>query len=167
MKRKRTFTSLALLLAILMLGIGYAAISDIDLSIGGTATASPSDNNFKVRFTGTPEVSDANKVIATITDDKNAVITVKDLTAKGDTVSATYTIENASEDLSAELSVVEEDFVNDNSEYFDVTYSFKETTVAKKTTTTITVTVELSKTPVTKNETTNITIPIKAVPVQA
>ena len=38
------------IIAILLLGIGYAAIQNITLNITGTATADPNQANFKVMF---------------------------------------------------------------------------------------------------------------------
>lgn len=164
MKRKNTYVGLVLLLAVLMLGIGYAAITNIDLKIGGSAKAVVSDENFKVAFTD-KSASDENIVTAGITDDHNATIKVESLTAKGDSVTATYTITNQSEDLSA--SITKPTVTNDNEEYFSVTTDWdaaKE--VAAKGTTTVTVTVELIKTPIDADETANINISFVASPVQ-
>lgn len=165
MRRKKTYVGLVLLLAVLMLGIGYAAITNIDLLISGTAKAVVSDENFKVKFTGTPTVSDEDIVTATITDDHNATITVDSLTAKGDSVTATYTILNDSEDLTA--SITKPSITNDNEEYFTVTTDWADAKeVAAKGETTVTVTVELIKTPITDDELANIDISFVASPVQ-
>ena len=42
----------------ILLGLGYAAIQNITLSIEGTATAAADQSNFLVKFTGTPTVSE-------------------------------------------------------------------------------------------------------------
>lgn len=165
MKKRNTYVGLILLVAVLMLGIGYAAITNITLNITGSAKAVVSDENFKVRFTGTPTVSDEDVVTATITDDVTATINVESLVAKGDKVTATYTIENASDDLSASIAVPTVE--NSNDEYFSVTTDMTDAvTVASKGTTTVTVTVELIKTPIEADETTDITVSLVASPVQ-
>lgn len=165
MRKRNTYVGLILLVAVLMLGIGYAAITNITLNINGSANAIVSDENFKVKFTGTPTVSDETIVEATITDDTNATITVNSLVSKGDKVTATYTIENASEDLSASVAVPT--VVNSNEEYFNVTTDMSSaTTVTAGDTTTVTVTVELIKTPIDADQTADITVSLVASPVQ-
>ena len=165
MKRRNTYVGAVLLLAVLMLGIGYAAMSNITLNINGSASATVEDENFKVKFTGTPTVSNATNVVAEVEEDHKASITVTGLTAKGDSETATYTIENASEDLSAELAIPS--ISNDNTEYFKVTTDMDAAkTITAGTTTTVTVTVELVKTPIESNQKANIDINIDATPVQ-
>lgn len=165
MKKRNTYVGLILLVAVLMLGIGYAAMTNITLNITGQATATVNDENFKVKFTGTPTVSDEEIVTATIANDTKATINVDALSAKGDKVTATYTILNDSEDLSASIAVPT--ITNSNDEYFSVTTDMDAaTTVASKGETTVTVTVELIKTPIEENQTTDITVSLVASPVQ-
>lgn len=166
MKNKKVFIGVFLVLAVLTLGIGYAAISDITLNINGTASAKPSDDNFKVLFTDDPiTVSDAAKVTATKTDDLNATIAVKDLTAKGDKVTATYTMKNDSPDLSASIALPT--ITNSNEEYFNVTTDWQAAkTVASGDTVTVTVTVELVKTPVADTQEANVNLAFVASPQQ-
>lgn len=165
MTKTQKITIGVVILAILIIGIGYAAISGITANIKGSANATPSDANFTVKFTGTPTVSDATKVTeATITDDLNATIKVEGLTAKGEKVTATYTVENASADLTANLST--ETTQNTNSEYFKVTPTLAKSQIASGGTTTVTVEVELLKTPVTQDETSTINVKVTAEPVQ-
>ena len=57
MKKKRTGI-LGVLLAVLALGIGYAAVNAITLTITGSGTISSIDDNFKVEYTS---VAVANK----------------------------------------------------------------------------------------------------------
>ena len=156
---------LVLIVAVLLVAIGYAAITSVTLNINGTANATTNSDNFVVRFTGTPTVSDRSKVTATLstTDQLKATMNVEGLTAKGDTATATYTIENASPDLSAALTATTS---NTNTEYFDVTYAFAKGTIAHGETTTITVTVELKKTPIKDNVSSDIGVVITAEPQQ-
>lgn len=163
MKKKNTYVGLVLLLAVLMLGIGYAAMSNITLNIGGGAGASVEDENFKVKFTGTPQTSGDN-ITATITDDHNATINVS-LTAKGDKATATYTILNDSADLSASVAIPS--ITNSNTEYFTVTTDMADAELlASGADTTVTVTVELIKTPIDADQNSNISISFVASPVQ-
>ncbi len=165
MKKRNTYVGLILLVAVLMLGIGYAAITNITLNINGNASATVSDENFKVKFTGTPEVSDDKVITATVSGDHKATINVDSLISKGDKVTATYTIQNASADLSA--SIAKPTVQNDNTEYFSVTTDITEAvTVTAGDTTTVTVTVELIKTPIDVDQSAEINIDLVASPVQ-
>lgn len=165
MKKRNTFFGIGLLVALLVLGIGYAAISNITLNIGGTGKAGVSDSNFKVKFVGTPTVSNEDIVKATITSDLAATINVESLVAKGDSVTATYEIQNVSADLSASLAIPT--VTNSNTEYFSVTTDMDEAvTLASNEKTTITVTVELIKTPIDADQETTINVSLVASPLQ-
>lgn len=169
MKNKKTFIVVALVIAVLLIGIGYAVISDLTLTISGTASAQANPDNFDVKFTGEPTKGGQGTTTATIdkaTDPKGrtATINVTGLTAKGDTATATYTVTNASKDLTADLSV--EVTTNSNSTYFKVTPELAQESITAGTETTVTVTVELLKTPVTADESANITVTLTASPVQ-
>lgn len=154
------------LVAILLIAVGYAALSNITLNIKGNAGATPNDKNFSVKFTGTPSTSGTGTATATISseDPKSATFNVTGLTAKGDTATATYTISNESADLTAKLSATSK--AKTNSDYFKVTNSIANNSVTKGGTTTITVTVELLKTPVETDVTAEIETILTAEPVQ-
>lgn len=157
------------IVAVILIGVGYAAINSITLNVSGSAAATASDGNFSVALTGTPDVSDTDIVTSAIVkDDRNAEFTVENISAKGETATITYTVKNNSSDLSASLSAVTS---NDNTEYFSVAYSFgteKAETVTLKAgeSTTVTVTVELIKTPIDKDVSSEVGITITAQPVQ-
>ena len=154
---------LGVIVSILILGIGYAAIQNITLNITGTAAADPSQSNFKVMFTGTPDISDSTLASAAITDDTNATINVNGLKAKGDSVSVIYTVENNSTDLSADVSV---NATNSNTEYFTITSRVGKTSLLSGETTTVTVDVELKKTPLAGTVTSAIGVQLETIPVQ-
>ena len=105
MKNKKTFMGLAVLIAVLMLGIGYAAVSKIPLSISGSASSAANQDNFVVEFTAAAPKENNAFVVAEETkvnaDATTATMTVEGLTAKGDKAVATFTVENKSADLSA------------------------------------------------------------------
>lgn len=166
MRSKKSSIGIVILIAVLILGIGYAAISSKTLNITGNANAVPSDSNFVVKFTGTPETTktlETSTVTATITNDLNATINVDGLTTTGDKATATYTILNDSPELSAALKVGT--ITNSNEEYFKVTADIAApTTIEATATTTVTITVELIKTPI-DNQAATITVPVVAEPV--
>lgn len=67
-----------LFLLVLVLGVGYAVVTSVDLNINGTAAVKGAD--LKVSFNDDTEVSSAEKVTATATKGGlNATIVVKDL----------------------------------------------------------------------------------------
>ena len=160
MNNKKKVIGIVVLVAILAIGIGYAAITTIPLKISGTAGATTKQGNFVVRFEGTPTVTKGENLdasvtaTATLTDDTNAKFEVAGLTAKGDKVTARYTIKNASPDLTAKLTV---------------TGSAENNTMelAKDATVEVELTVELIKTPVTDDPVaTTVNMSINADPVQ-
>lgn len=162
MKSNGKIVALAVVLAALTIGVGYAAIQNINLVVSGTASATTSDANFKVLFKGNTSVSEEDKVTAGITDDHTASIAVTGLTAKGDKVTATYPIANESKAVAAALSASVTE--NDNTTYFKVTPTINNATVEADGTTTMTVEVELLKTPVSADQTANIEVTLTAAP---
>lgn len=173
MKKQKTIFGLAILAAILMLGIGYAAVSDITLNIGGAADAL-ADSDFDVIFTNEENditINKTNAPQATVTADVNtndktqANISVSGLTTKGEKVEVTYTIANNSADLSASLTATTS---NSNNDYFSITSSITDTpvVVAKDETTTVKVTVELIKTPIDTDQNATIGVKLTAKPIQ-
>ena len=114
------------LIAVVVLGVGYAAISAIPLTINGTATATGKQENFVVEFNdaeGKITISDTasnaiknfdetatggNKTQAYIdtTNDatkKTAKFDLYGFTTKDETATVTYTVINRSQDLKAKL----------------------------------------------------------------
>lgn len=166
MKNKKSLLSFGLLALVLVLGVGYAVVSSVNLDISGTAKVQGTD--LKVSFNGTTDVSSADKVTATATDGTlSATIAVKDLTLNK-AVTATYTIKNEETDVNA--SVVKASIENDKSAYFEVTTDVDDTakTITAGGTSTVTVTVKLIKTPVADTDSTaTIKVNLTASPVQS
>ena len=168
-KSTKILTAVVVFLAVILVAVGYATITSVNLKISGSAKAEGLQSNFTVEFTGTPTTGGQGTTTATLstTDKKEATMNVTGLTAKGDTATATFTVKNTSADLSATLAATT---TNDNETYFKVTYSIANpTTIAKNETTTITVTVELLKTPIQETEaelTANVQVLLTATPVQ-
>ena len=165
MKNKKKFYVVGLLVFVLVLGIGYAAVSTVGLNIDGTASVK--SENLKVSFNGVTEVSDEEKVVANSTDNSlDATISVSDLTLN-EIVTATYTIKNEETDVNA--NITKKIITNDKEEFFEVTTSVDEspTTVDANGTAKVTVTVKLIKTPIEAGDSTaNIQIDLDANPVQ-
>lgn len=169
MKNKRILAVMVLLVLVLLLGIGYA-VTEKSLIISGSASALAEDNNFTVRFKKAGDNYDAPTNLvnaeASVTADDRASIKVAGLKKKGDTASATYTIENVSDDIDA--SVIAE-VASTNNEFFKVTTTgITDTATTVKSgdsTKTVTVNVELLKTPITE-QTADITVTLKANAVQ-
>ena len=164
MNRKKTLYGLGLLALILVLGVGYAAVSEVTLNIDGSATVA--SEALKVSFNGVTDTEDDDKVVASSTDNSlNASIQVTNLTLN-EAVSATYTIKNQETDVDA--NVIKKQISNDKPEFFEVTTSVDNSaeTITAGGTGTVTVTVRLIKTPIeTSDSTANIQIDLTASPV--
>lgn len=52
MNKRKKIILVVILLAVLLMGIGYAALANVTLTINGKATATVDQENFKVYFTG-------------------------------------------------------------------------------------------------------------------
>ena len=157
-----------LLVAIILVAVAYAAITNVELNINGVGNAQAKQENFKVEFIGTPSTSGKGITTATInSDDKTqGSVNVTGLTAKGDEAVATYTVKNLSSDISADLTA---DATSSNQTCFEVICSLEKTTLKAQEETTLKVTVRLLKTPIdeTKEDLkSNIGVSIKAEPKQ-
>ena len=158
MKNKKILISLVVFVALLCLGIGYAAVSK-NLVIGGTGTTNnetgdASDDvlakNFLVKFADayTTDVTngDGATINVTINNATKATINAYELTSLSKSVSATLTIVNASEDLIATIDIPT---IENASEYFKVETDWSKTVLnpdggSKE----VTVTITLIKSPI-------------------
>ena len=146
MKNKKTLVGIVLLIVVLALGIGYAAITS-SLTISGTATATANENNFKVVFTGETSGVSEGVTVDVEENSKSAELNVTGLTTKGQTGTATFTIQNQSGELNADVKV--KTATINNSDFFKVTSTVaQEKGLKPEDKTTVTVTVELIKTPI-------------------
>ena len=157
-----------LLVAILLVAVGYAAITKVGLNIDGTAKSEGNPDNFKVELVGEPQTSGDGTTTATINtaDKTQGTMNVSGLNAKGQTAIATYTVKNQSTDLSADLTAKA---TSTNDEYFEVQCSLDKTTLKAQEQTTMTVKVKLLKTPIDEtkeNLSTEIGVNIDAEPKQ-
>ena len=157
-----------LLVAIILVAVAYAAITNVELNINGVGSAQAKQENFKVEFIGTPSTSGKGTTTATIneSDKTKGTVNVTGLTAKGDEATATYTVKNLSSDISADLTA---EATSSNQIYFEVICSLEKTTLKAQEETTLKVTVRLLKTPIDEtkeNLSTEIGVNIDAEPKQ-
>ena len=154
MRERRLFIILGIVLAVLALGIAYAATLSVGLRITGSAAATASEANFDVKFTKVSAVTgtggvDTKGSTATIdsTDPTKGTYNFTGFTTKGQTQTATWTISNQNE---AELYAhIVADAANQiNRGYFKATCELAEEVIEPNGTTTLTVKVECIKTPV-------------------
>ena len=147
MRRNTKIVGGILLVAILLVAVGYAAITNVTLNIKGTTKSEGNPDNFKVELIGEPQTSGDGTTTATINtaDKTQGTMNVSGLNAKGQTAIATYTVKNQSADLSADLTAMA---TSTNDEYFEVQCSLDKTTLKAQEQTTMTVKVKLLKTPI-------------------
>lgn len=160
MKNKKSMLTLGILALVLILGVGYAVVSNVGLSISGTASVGESE--LKVSFEGTV-TPDSDKVTGTaVKGGKTGTISVTGLTLN-EVVSIDYTIQNEETDVDA--NVIKANIINDKAEFFEVTTDTDTTakSIAAGATGTVKVNVKLIKTPVNKDDSTaNITVNLTA-----
>lgn len=119
MKNKRTFVGLFVILALLCLGIGYAAISKTLTINGGVATGEEEDlyDNFIIYFSKVDidtTLAEGVTVTANVDASKKSLETtfsITNMNKVGSKVVLTYTVNNDSEDLYANGPTI---YFNDN-----------------------------------------------------
>ena len=153
MKQKRTFIAVLLVIAVLALGVAFAA-TNYNMTITGNAAATASDKNFNVAFTN-GQKTDANEANAddgqtiTVSDivaaNKAASFKVTGMSTVGDSVEVTFTITNPeSATLAAQLGALD---VTDVEDKFTCSAVYAgETLLQPGDSTTVVVTVTLDET---------------------
>ena len=194
-KSKEGKLFLGIIVAVLILGVGYAAITAIPLIINGSATAkaTATDEDFIVHFND----FDQNSTYIVYSEDAGSdsftqtFDTVKHITAGSNTTDKSASITVANDRLSADIAVsnmtnigdkvvltipvinesnginadLSIDIENNNSEYFNVTSETATNTLNSGSTTTITVTVEVIKVPEDNDVEGTFTVTLTADPV--
>ena len=163
MKNRKKMITTALIVLVLLLGVGYATVSSVSLNINGTAKAESKE--LQVFYDGVNSgTSDKVTAISSPDKERTATFTVENMTLN-ETVTMTFEVKNYETDVNATLaapSVTQ----NTNEEYFQVTTSCDKTTLNAGDTATITVNVKLIKTPVTDEAgSTTVTVAMAASPV--
>lgn len=163
MKNRKKMITTALIVLTLVLGVGYATVSSVNLNINGTAKAGSKE--LQVFYDGTNSgTSDNVTAISSPAKTRGATFTVENMTL-GEIVTMTFEVKNYETDVKATLaapSVTQ----NLNQEYFEVTTSCDKTNLNVGETATITVNVKLKKTPVSEEAgSTTVTVEMAASPV--
>ena len=163
MKNRKKMITTALIVLVLLLGVGYATVSSVNLNINGSAKAGSKE--LQVFYDGVNSGTSAKvTAISSPVKTREATFTVESMTLD-ETVTMTFEVKNYETDVNATLaapSVTQ----NTNEEYFQVTTSCDKTTLNAGETATITVNVKLIKTPVTDEAgSTTVTVAMAASPV--
>lgn len=163
MKNRKKMITTALIVLVLLLGVGYATVSSVNLNINGSAKAGSKE--LQVFYDGTNSgTSDKVTAISSPVNTREATFTVENMTLN-ETVTMTFKVKNYETDVNATLaapSVTQ----NTKSDYFQVTTSCDKTTLNAGDTATITVNVTLIKTPVSAEAgSTTVTVEMAASPV--
>ena len=152
MKRRRTLITSLLLVAALVLGIGYAALTDV-LDINGSATINQSAAedafDMDVYFSAAVANEEGNTASVNSNDNDKASFTVNTLKGKGDVATFTFTIKNDGDVDAVVTPTLAATGGNTNPEYFKVSSDWdgQAKTIAAGGSETYTVTIELLKTP--------------------
>ena len=172
MRNRKTLIGFALIVAVLVLGVGYAAITGVNPTISGSAAVDNVD--LKVVFTndtdsdtsGCPNCENVDVTATAVDGELTAEIEVVGLTRVGDVVTATYTLRNDETDVAA--TITESDIDVDKDDYFEVTTDVGAGFVIQPGAThEVIVTVEVIKTPILEaNSTTTLSVQLAANPVE-
>ena len=163
MKNKKSLLSLVIFALVLILGVGYAVVSSVDLTIGGTAGVK--NASLKVDFESVADTKTSGATIShTLTQHaKEDEFTITDMVLN-ETVTMEYTVANHETDVDADLTE-KIALSNNNPEYFEVSYKINGNEIKAGGTTTVTVTVKLVKTPVTEAQgKTTVSLTLNAAP---
>ena len=123
MKARRLAIIAFALVAVLTIGVGYAALNDA-LTVGGTGsilkTAADDQFDGEVYFVGTPTIEKCTAEIAAGEKPDEATVTIKDtLAIVGDTATATFTVKN---DSAVPVTIVTN--TSNDSDHFRVTAEY-------------------------------------------
>lgn len=105
MSKQKTLIVAVILIAIILMAIGYAGLSATNLTIDATANASASADNFKVYFTGETKGAVDNIDVTATEGSVSATVNFKEelgLDTMGESASVILEIENGSEGINAE-----------------------------------------------------------------
>ena len=160
MKNNKSKILMGVLIAILAIGIGYAAVSSINLVIEGSATATkasdseievpvdPSNPNgatgtFKVVFKSDTLTSNPGTVSASVQNETTAGMSVTGLKNVNDSVYAIFTIKNESDTEVLGDALLSVTTTNSDETHFTVTPTLTKATLATGEETTVKVEVKL------------------------
>ena len=130
MKKRKTFLGMAIFIAILVLGVGYAAVSNITLNLTGTGNIKANADFSVVYDTSHTVGKSTNDTVEWATSDNRAVVagaytstTAATMTVYLDATHtsayAIYKVDNDSAELSATLAANVTQISGTNAEYFN------------------------------------------------
>lgn len=123
MKNRKTIVVAFMLVAVLMLGVGYAALTThLNIDGGATVSVEGAQNSYADDIKFTKVSTDASMYTASIGDGKTADFTVTGLKGATDTVTITYDITNSG-DLDSIVKIDTGYPTNDKDAFFDVEIS--------------------------------------------
>lgn len=164
MKQKRTYVTVLLVVALLALGVAYAALGTQNMTVTtGVATSVDGTMNVKITNVAIPE----GKGTASVGDGMSATLNVTGLKKANDSVTTTVTFTNNQEGVPAEISLVDVKKADGSAwvdtewlriEASEVTYTEDGDSVATGKTATATITVTLLKTPGTTDDEAKATV---------
>lgn len=161
MKKKKSLLSLGLLALVLVLGVGYAVVSSVDLEFGGSASVKDAEIDVDIENVADDSTGEATVEHTWTKCATEDTFTIKDMVLNEE-VTITYTIKNHETDVAATLAE-KVALTNSNEEYFDAEYAITNPSLAAGGETTIVVTVTLTKTPVdSKYNSTDIAFTVSA-----
>lgn len=152
MKNRKTVVVAFLLAAVMLLGVGYAALSDT-LDITGSAdvnqSAAEEAFNEDIYFKAAVANQEGNTASVNADNKDKASFTAATLKGKGDKVTFTFTIANDGDVAATITPKLNATLGNTNSEYFSIVSDWDgaEKELAAHSEITYTVTIELLKTP--------------------
>ena len=167
MKNKKSLLGLGLFALILVLGVGYAVVSNVTLEFGGKATVGDADLKVDIASVVDEKTGSATvtHTLVAPTHAKKDTFTISGMSLN-ETVTMTYTIDSHETDVEATIAE-KVTLTNDNETYFDAEYEITDANVGPTGgNATVVVTVTMIKTPVVAaNGTANISFSIEAAPV--
>ena len=152
MKNRKTVVVAFLLLAVMLLGVGYAALTDV-LDITGSAdvnqSAAEEAFNEDIHFSAAVANESGNTASVNADNNDKASFTANTLKGKGDKATFTFTIVNEGDVDATVKPTLNATAGNTKPEYFTITsdWAGAEKTLTAGGSLTYTVTVELIKTP--------------------
>lgn len=165
--RRNSFKLFVMFGLILFLGVGYAVVNSVTLTVGGSANAGTSAMN--VVFTGQTYISDKENVIVNVQPNSiNASFSISNMTLNSKKYVDLY-IKNYESDVAADVTIS----ASGSNEYFlvsalDVQDSKQWFSIQPSSERTVRISVEMIKTPITNDDSLlNFTVSINAMPVQS
>ena len=118
------------LISAIVLGIGYASMSAINLIVNGNTIATTNQENFMVKFLdedgARPSIESNPTNTISVDSNTTASFNVSTLTGKNKSITATLKVKNASSGVGV---VVGLDLISSNTEYFKVTEKILDNTL--------------------------------------